>query len=488
MSKEKSSEADSDSLRLKISPVIERAEELVAHVAGDLSAHEGLNRAARGVARAAQTAEKVSTRLRRSIGIHRLPAIFLLVSIAVFCFWIYWQFFHTSKLRIAVSARDAVQLKQNVDRRVKIVPVDTVGSSDSIKKLQDGKAHLAFVQGGVDLPSELLRTDLESSELVLFFMRDGIESFSGIRRILTSSRGQGSHSLAQVFARTWGIDEHAEYVHDWRTFTDDEEYTIADDIDAVFVVKDPMSKKVSGTAVRLKETGFEFVSPDIGAMSLRLPYLKEFDVRPGYLDPVGHLPDEPVSTYSVATYLVARPDLTPRQMAAASRLLTSSSEQFASVFEPTLDKASEVAQGIEAVMGIFIYIGVAFLALLGIEILTYRRHFNELNSLVSLISMHQSSKDAIAVDKETRLHNIKYLSVCSDLLGLISVITGYYTQENSSLLYNRLLEIIHDRCDGLKINIQLKILHGLMDQGLVTPSDATKSNDESAMEEEPENV
>ena len=283
MSKEKSSEADSDSLRLKISPVIERAEELVAHVASDLSAHVGLNKAARGVASAAQTAEKVSTRLRRSIGIHRLPAIFLLVSIAVFCFWIYWQFFHASKLRIAVSARDAVQLKLNVDRRVKIVPVDTVGSSDSIKKLQDGKAHLAFVQGGVDLPSDLLRTDLESSELVLFVMRDGIESFSGIRRILTSSRGQGSHSLAQVFARTWGIDEHAEYVHDWRTFTDDEEYTIADDIDAVFVVKDPMSKKVSGTAARLKETGFEFVSPDIGGMSLRLPYLRNLTCGQGIL-------------------------------------------------------------------------------------------------------------------------------------------------------------------------------------------------------------
>jgi hypothetical protein len=39
------------------------------------------------------------------------------------------------------------------------------------------------------------------------------------------------------------------------------------------------------------------------------------------------------------------------------------------------------------------------------------------------------------------------------------MIAGYYTQENSSLLFNSLPEIVHQRCDGLKINIQLKILH-----------------------------
>ena len=59
--------------------------------------------------------------------------------------------------------------------------------------------------------------------------------------------------------------------------------------------------------------------------------------------------------------------------------------------------------------------------------------------------------------------------------GLIAVITGYYTQENSSLLYNRLLETIHERCDGLKINIQLKILHALIELPEV-PIDTTSSS------------
>ena len=52
-----------------------------------------------------------------------------------------------------------------------------------------------------------------------------------------------------------------------------------------------------------------------------------------------------------------------------------------------------------------------------------------------------------------------YLSICSDLLGLVSVIGGYYSQENSSLLYSSLLDTIHERSNGMKLNIQSKIMH-----------------------------
>lgn len=54
------------------------------------------------------------------------------------------------------------------------------------------------------------------------------------------------------------------------------------------------------------------------------------------------------------------------------------------------------------------------------------------------------------------------MRLCSDLLGLISAIAGYYTQENSSLLFNNLSEVVHQRCDALKINIQLKVLHAMV--------------------------
>src|SRR5262245_3770477 len=90
----------------------------------------------------------------------------------------------------------------------------------------------------------------------------------------------------------------------------------------------------------------------------------------------------------------------------------------------------------------------------------YRKQFHELNSLVSLLSMLQSNKDVLGISNSgKKAKNLLYLSLVSDLLGVISMISSYYTQENSSLLFNNLSEVIHQRCDGLKINIQLKILH-----------------------------
>ena len=93
-----------------------------------------------------------------------------------------------------------------------------------------------------------------------------------------------------------------------------------------------------------------------------------------------------------------------------------------------------------------------------------RPEFHELNSLVSLLSMLQSNKDVLGLaDSGKKAENLLYLSLVSDLLGVISMISSYYTQENSSLLFNNLSEVIHQRCDGLKINIQLKILHAMVE-------------------------
>ena len=129
-------------------------------------------------------------------------------------------------------------------------------------------------------------------------------------------------------------------------------------------------------------------------------------------------------------------------------------------FRPTTADASEIFQGIEAFLGIIVNIGLAFLALLGLDMLAYRKQFHELNSLISLLSMLQSNKDVLGLtDPKKRAENLLYLGLASDLLGVISMIASYYTQENSSLLFNNLSEVIHPRCDGLKINIQLKILH-----------------------------
>ena len=449
-----------DGLRLQIEPVIENARGIEAHVRESLPTHSGLSLAATGIRKAAEEAQRVSKRLNRRVGWHRLPAVFLLLSLAGLIVWVYLQFFHVSTLVVAVSARDAVQLKRNAGR-VTVVATETTGSRENLAALKAGHADIGFVQGGVEIPEELPRLQLDHSELILFFMKQGIESPSDIGIVMTSSEAQGSHSLGRTFFATWG-NYNVSWRHTWREFTETEAYQLPDEIDAVFVVKDPMSTSLKGTTARLRDAGFRLVEPDLGTAGLQLEFLRETSIRPGYLDPVEHLPAETVRTYSVATYLVARPDLTPRDLAAAAHLAQPRNE-FPSAFEPTLDTANEMAQGVEAILGIVVYIGIAFVALLGMDIVAYRRRFNELNSLVSLITMHQSSKDVMGGTAEMRAHHVAYLSVCSDLLGLISVLTGYYSQENPSLIYNRMLQIIHERCNGLKINIQLKVLHALVD-------------------------
>ena len=461
MTSKPSTETTHAPLKLEIDPVISTASAIARDIANKLPDHPGLQRTSREVAEAAVEAKLVSERLRQRFGWHRAPAIFLFLALSVLGLWIYWQYFHAAKLAVAVSVRDAVQLKQQLGRRVRIVPKETVGSSDSISLLKSGDADTAFIQGGVDFPDNFPRIQLSQSEVVLFYTRSHVQGLEEIRKILTSSENQGSHSLAKTFATTWGIHNQVAYVHDWRTLTDDANYVIAEDIDAVFVVKDPMSLKLQGITKRLADQGFSLQAPDIGAMSLRLEYLEEQIIRAGFLDPVAHLPKADVASYSVATYLVARAGLTHHQLGAAKTLIREPNA-FPEAGAAGFAEANEVAQGVEALLGIGVYIGLAFLALLGLDIVAYRKRFNELNTLVSLISIHQSSKDVVERQPEVRREHIAYLGYCSDLLGIVAVITGYYAQENSSLLYNRLVEIINDRCNGLKINIQLKILHSMI--------------------------
>ena len=339
--------------------------------------------------------------------------------------------------------------------------VSVPGSREAAELVAAGQVDLAFVQGGIPFPAELARLESPRPELVLFFLRDGIQGPSGVRRILTSLAGEGSHSVASDFVAAWGIGGQAEFQHDWTQLTNDATYAVPPDIDAVFVVKDPGSEKALNAASRLQQAGFRLASPDLGARALGLEYLRPTEIPPGYLRTDPPLPDTLIATYHVSTYLVARPGLTPRVLALSAHLLDQRPASIAEAgFEPDLAAASDMLQGMEAFIGILVYIGLVFLALLGIEVMTYRRRFSELDSLISVISMHQSNKDVLGVrDPAVRSANLQYLSTCSDLLGLISVIAGYYSQENASLLYNNLLSIIHDRSSSLKLNIQLKILH-----------------------------
>lgn len=444
---------------LEIGPVIEEADRAVRRVEKELPGHPGLLRTSKRVAQAAREAQKTSESLRRLTNFHRLPAAFLALAVALLAAWVWWHFLHVSTVRVAISRTDAIVLGRELHDRVEFRPVRTPGSRENLALLRAGKVDVAFVQGGVPIPADLDRVELPSTELVLFFVREGIAERSRVRTILTSSEGQGSHTLARELAPIWPLGS-PRFVHDWNALTADPGYRIAPEIDAVFVVKDPLDPNVRRVARRLLAEGFRFESPDIGVAGTALRHLIPFSLEAGGFDPGAHLPPAAVATYLVKTYLVARPDLGPRSMAAALRLADPARGGLeASGAFSSLEEASNLFQGVDAFLAVLIYVGVAFLFLAGLDVALYRNRLHELNSLISLLSMNQASKDMVGANPADRAWRMIYLGVCADLAGLIGVVTGYYAQENSSLLYHKLLEIIPQRCDSLRLNVQLKILH-----------------------------
>ncbi|HAN97557.1 MAG TPA: hypothetical protein DCQ98_09090 [Planctomycetaceae bacterium] len=447
-------------MRLRIGPVVRRAEEIDQGVAEQLPGHSGLRRAAQGVARAAHEAERVSRDVRKLFGMHRLPVWFLLGAILLFGVWFYSEFLHVTKLSLALPDRDAVLLRSRLQRGhlLAVRQVEVPGSREAAEQVIAGRIDLAFVQGGIPIPPSLQRLELPRSEWAICLLREG-RRLADVRRLLTSSEREGSHSVAIDWFRTSGLPI-PEFVHDWSRLTDDG-YELPSDVDGVFVVKDLGADETLARLERLEREGFRPTSLPVGARGLTLDYLVPSQIPRGYLRVDPPLPAEALETPQIRTYLVARAGLTPKLLASAAHLLDSDVARIEDgSFELDVSTTSEMLQGIEAFLGIFVYIGLAFLTLLGLEVMTYRRRFNELNTLVSLISMHQSNKDVLGVeDPALRQNNLTYLGTCSDLLGLIGVIAGYYAQENGSLLFNGLLTVVVERADALRLNIQLKILH-----------------------------
>lgn len=450
-------------MRLSIAPIVQRAEDIKRAVERDLPSHQGLQHAAQGVADAARDAAHISKKLKGFWNFHRLPFWFLLAATLALVGWSYYEFVHVTRLKLAVPNRDAVALKQKLrtHRNVQVEQQEVSGSREAIDVLQSGKVDLAFVQGGVKIPSQLQRLELPRSEWLILMTRQGID-LSQARHVLTSTENQGSHTVALDYFTLLGTSQEITFHHEWGELTKaPKSFSIAAEIDAVFVVKDLTELPTIEAIETLHAAGFVIQPFALGARAQSLEYLEANTLPAGFISPFPSLPASDLPTAQVKTYLVAREGLTPRLLAAAVHLLDAQGPSIVdSSFELDVDNTFEVLQGIDAVLSIVVYIGVAFLTLLGLEVVSYRKRFSSLNTLVSLISMHQSNKDVLGLkDPQERQNNLLYLSTCSDLLGLIGVIAGYYAQENGSLLYNGLLTIVGERADALRLNIQLKILH-----------------------------
>jgi hypothetical protein len=454
---------DSGPMVLRIEGIIASAEKIRERIRLELPTHGGLTGAVDYIVAAANSAQRVTRQIKHPLSFHRLPAIFLAVALLLLAGWVYWNFFHVSTLSVATANRDSGDLfKKSAETwRLRLNPTLVPGSKEAVEFVTSGRTDLAFVQGGMPIPDELPRLRSPSDEVVLWLTRQGVQEINEVRKVITSVEGEGSHTVAKLFMKEWGIEEQIEFLHQWGSISDGALTTIPEDIQGVFVVKDASDPATLRTLNTLYAQNFRLQSPYLGAIAEGYDFLEEIKLPSGYFDSEPLQPEQELLTYRIPTFLVARRNLTPRLLAVAAQVFDSEPLDIADQeYLPTASTAGEMFQGVEAFLGIIVNIVLAFLALMGLEMMTYRKRFHELNSLVSLLSMLQSNKDILGItDTRVRNENLKYLSTVSDLLGLISAVSGYYTQENSSLLFNNLSEVVHQRCDNLKLNIQLKILH-----------------------------
>jgi hypothetical protein len=447
--------------RLEIGPLIETAVRLSERVKVELPTHDGLARCSASIAQAARNAETVGQHMRRPLSLHRLPVIFLALALVALLVWTWVSFFRVSTLSLALPDRDAAELKDllKADPRLSIDVVEVAGSREAAKLVSTGQVDLAFVQGGIPIPPVLHRAELPSRELVLLFLKPGVASLADARVVLTSTEGEGSHSVLLDVLRVLGVEAAPVLRHEWSALTKADDAPVPADVDAVFVVKDPSDERTQRGVKKLVRAGFVLADVPLGAAGRRLDYLDRTTMEPGWLTSAPLVPPERAPVWTVSTYLVARDGLTPRLLAQAAQLLRPVRNLSDAGVALSAEQTSEVLQGVDAFFSILINIGLAFLALLGLNAVAWRKQLHELNTLVSVLSQLQSNKDVLALrDDALRKENMHYLSIVSDLLGLISQISSYYTQQNAGLVFDNLSDVIHERSNALKLNIQLKLL------------------------------
>lgn len=453
-------------MNLKIDGIIEGAQKIREKVALELPTHSGLAGAVEEVNKAAAEAKSVAQRRRRLFSLSRLPAAFLGLAILALLAWIYWNFFLERKVSVVIPERDSTEVNLRFFRNKSIIRKKAESSKLAIGDVVLGKADVAYIQAGIDVHRDLKVLQTPILEDVLWMVRKDRPADRPISMVITNDQDEGSHRVAIDFFRNWNPEQIPDFKHEWKNVVVASDkrastYQIEPQVDAVFVVINVADEL---NQLRIKEflkAGFQLTSPYIGAQGEKLGYTQEFRMPAGYISQNPEIPDQEILTYRVPNVLVAKREISDATLANLSHLFEPDSKKLQSVdFDFNAKDASELFQGLDAFLGILINIILGFIAVLGLEMWVYRKRFHALNSLVSLLSMLQSNKDILGqTDPDRRSENLQYLSTVSDLLSMISAINGFYTQENSSLLFNNQSEVIHERCDNLKLNIQLKILH-----------------------------
>jgi TRAP-type uncharacterized transport system substrate-binding protein len=117
----------------------------------------------------------------------------------------------TSNRHFFARALQEVAAGDGVDLALR--PTD--GSQEALAQVAAGKLDLAFIQGGLDLPSpDVVQVATVTSELFHFLVRPGIDDFAGLRghRVNLNTRRGGTRLVARQILAFAGLREGVDYV------------------------------------------------------------------------------------------------------------------------------------------------------------------------------------------------------------------------------------------------------------------------------------
>lgn len=453
---------------------------------------------------AARRAERRIRGMRSAWSLPRVRMYVLIVTIIMALLAVYHEHFASETVSVAVQAT-ALDLLGDRTRRSGIKTlrlVEVSGSTTALTDLRSALVDAAVVQGGVELleekdsrPRFFERLGQVHQEHLLYLRRPMSTETRPIERVITFSAGEGSEQVARRFYQQWG--KPVTFLNHWGRLCAGEPLNLTE-VDAMFVIVDMAQRRMQACLRRAYNAGFRLVSPSVGAYESHLEYLTYSSIRRGYFNGEPPIPEQAVDTYLVADYLFARPGLTTQQRtdlvkalsqdghdgddptsAAQHRdnpvaatevvpfLLEHSPDALPAYLFELLGRLShsegnaltaDLANIFEAIVNLALIVA----ALFGLEVILHRRYIQELSTLLTHISQLQADYDVVGVaDGEKRRQNMLFLEACSDLLGLISSIAGYYSHGNAALAFNGLTGFVHVRANLLKLNIQLKLVQAV---------------------------
>ena len=173
--------------RLEIEPVIERAREVKEEIHKELVQHGGIRQLSTQVLRAAEKSKEIAQQSSHPLAFHRLPLYLLILAVIWGGYWIYKHFYKIFTVRFALQERDTTQITKKIKGRVSLKFLFDEGSMEGLKMIQEDRADICFIQGGVEIPETYHRLTLPEKETLLFLTKKG-KSLENIRIVPLKAR------------------------------------------------------------------------------------------------------------------------------------------------------------------------------------------------------------------------------------------------------------------------------------------------------------